>query len=126
MTKRGYCLCGRTTFEYQGPENWRGHCHCESCRRQTASPFTTFMGVPHGAWRWTGAEPQVYESSPGVKRHFCGGCGAPVAYEHVRFPDEIHFYASLLEDPATFEPQRHYHWDEHLPWAVTFDDLPRD
>lgn len=124
--KRGHCLCGATRFEYDGPENWRGHCHCESCRRQTASPFTTFMGVPHGAWRWTGAVPSVFVSSPGVKRHFCATCGAPMAYESTRFPDEIHFYASLLEDAAGFEPQQHYHWDEHLPWVHLSDDLPRE
>lgn len=123
--KRGHCLCGGVSFEYEGPENWRAHCHCESCRRQTASPFTTFMGVPDGKWRWTGVTPSVYASSPGVRRHFCPTCGAPVAYQADRFPGEIHFYAALLENPVAFEPQGHVHWSEHLPWAYGGDDLPK-
>ena len=123
--KRGHCLCGAITFEYSGPENWRAHCHCESCRRQTASPFTTFMGVPNGAWKWTGAAPAVYESSPGVRRSFCPTCGAPVAFEADRFPDEIHFYAALLDEPSYFAPQGHVHWEERMPWASVHDDLPK-
>jgi len=47
--RTGRCLCGKVNWRYAGPENWRGHCHCGSCRRNTASPFTTFMGVPYAA-----------------------------------------------------------------------------
>ena len=42
---RGHCLCGQVTFEFTGSPLWCGHCHCESCRRATASPFTTWIGV---------------------------------------------------------------------------------
>ena len=126
MKQIGHCLCNTIRFTYEGPENWRAHCHCESCRRQTASPFTTFMGVPHGKWQWTDATPSVYVSSPGVKRHFCPTCGAPVAYESERFPDEIHFYASLLVDHSGFEPERHVHWDEKVEWVELGDELRRE
>lgn len=125
MTRSGHCLCGKTRFEYDGPENWRGYCHCESCRRQCGAPVTAFMGVAHGRWRWTGAAPQDYRSSAGVTRSFCKTCGAPVAYQTSDLPDEIHFYAALLSDPADFEPQKHFHWDEHLPWLDISDDLPK-
>lgn len=125
MTKTGRCLCGKTSFAYDGPENWRAHCHCESCRRQTASPFTTFMGVPNGQWKWTGDTPSVYVSSPGVRRSFCSTCGAPVAFEADRFPDEIHFYAALLDNHDDFEPQSHVNWDERVAWVDLSDTLPR-
>jgi len=124
-TKRGRCLCGQVTFAYSGPENWRGHCHCESCRRNTGSPFTTFFGVPKSACRFTGNAPSVYRSSEGVRRLFCGNCGTPMAYESDRFPDEIHFYAASLEDPRDFAPQFHVHWAEKLPWIDVADDLPK-
>ena len=68
MTRTGHCLCGAVTFVYDGPENWRGFCHCDSCRRATASPVTAYMGVSHGNWRWTGETPREYASSPGVTR----------------------------------------------------------
>jgi hypothetical protein len=34
----------------------------------------------------------------------------PVAYSSARWPDEIHFYAALLDDPHAFKPNEHYHW----------------
>lgn len=126
MTVRlGHCLCGAVAFEYWGEENWRGHCHCESCRRNTSSPFTTFFGVPRGAFRFTGVYPSIYQSSKGVKRFFCGTCGTPMAYESDRFPDEIHFYAASLEDATSFTPQFHTHYAERVPWVELADDLPK-
>lgn len=122
---RGRCLCGSVTYEYSGPENWRGHCHCESCRRNTSSPFTTFFGVPNEAYRFTGEKPSIYESSPGVRRLFCGKCGTPMAYDSDRFTDEIHFYAASLEDSSGFKPGFHVHCAERVPWIELADDLPK-
>lgn len=123
--KTGHCLCGGVQFEYEGTELFAGHCHCDSCRRQTASPFTTFVGVPNGTWAWTGQTPATYESSPGQTRYFCKTCGAPVAYTSSRWPDEIHFYAALLDDPQTFKPTENFHWEERLHWATSLDGLPK-
>ncbi|GAB5470082.1 MAG: GFA family protein [Rhodospirillales bacterium] len=125
MTKTGHCLCGGVRFAYEGPEAWRVHCHCESCRRQTASAFTTFLGVPDGQWRWTGDLPALYESSPGVRRFFCPTCGSPVGFAADRFPGEMHFYAALLDAHADFEPEGHVHWDERVAWVTPADGLPR-
>ena len=126
MTKtRGRCLCGAVTYEYEGPENWRGHCHCESCRRSTGSPFTSFLGVPRAAARFTGRAPAVHRSSPGVERLFCATCGGPLAYRSERWPDEIHFYAASLEQPGRYVPQFHVNWAERLPWIELADDLPK-
>src|SRR3546814_1287386 len=74
MTTRGRCLCGEVTYEFDGAENWRAYCHCESCRRNTSSPVTAFFGVSRSAFRFTGKAPAVYASSPGVRRLFCGRC----------------------------------------------------
>lgn len=123
--KKGRCLCGRVTFEYRGPETWRGHCHCESCRRATSSPFTTWFGVPRSALRFTGGEPGVYRSSPGVRRLFCANCGSPVAFESDRWPDETHLYAASIEDATDFAPQFHVHVAEKLPWIKLADGLPQ-
>ncbi|HEU0223388.1 MAG TPA: GFA family protein [Paracoccaceae bacterium] len=123
--RRGHCLCGRIVFEYEGPENWRSHCHCESCRRNCSAPFTTFFGVNNESWRWTGAEPALYRSSPGVRRLFCATCGTPMAYQTDDLPHETHFYAASLEENRDFAPEGHVHWNEHVPWVQLADDLPR-
>ncbi|MEQ8652494.1 MAG: GFA family protein [Kiloniellales bacterium] len=123
--KRGHCLCGAVSFEYEGPENWRGHCHCESCRRNTGSPFTTFFGVPISAFRYSGQAPQVYRSSFGVRRSFCGRCGTPIAYQSDDYPEEIHFYAAALEDSYNFQPDFHVHYAEKVRWVELSDSLPK-
>lgn len=101
------------------------HCHCESCRRQCSAPFTTFVGVKDGRWRWTGEEPAVFASSPGVRRSFCAACGTPMAYAADRWPGEIHFYAASLDDPNAVEPTAHVHATERLRWVRLDDGLPR-
>ncbi|MEM7505887.1 MAG: GFA family protein [Pseudomonadota bacterium] len=126
MTEQtGRCLCGAVRFALSGPFNWQGHCHCESCRRATASPMTSFLGVPNAQWRWTGAQPQMYESSPGVRRWFCGRCGSPMAYDADQFPGETHFFAATLDQPENYAPTFHVFAGEQLGWMKLADELPR-
>jgi hypothetical protein len=123
--KTGHCLCGDIRYEFRGPHRWAGHCHCESCRRNTSSAFTTWFGVPKAAHRFTGAAPAIYQSSPGVKRYFCATCGTPMAFESHRWPDEIHLYAASLTDSRDFAPKFHVHVAEKVPWIEIGDDLPQ-
>lgn len=124
--KEGHCLCGAVRFAWEdGAERWCDHCHCESCRRQTASAFTTFVGITNGRWHWCGEEPTAYASSVGVVRRFCPRCGTPVSFENERWPDETHFYAALLVDHADLVPERHDHWEERVRWVELGDTLPR-
>jgi hypothetical protein len=124
-TTRGHCLCRAVTFAYDGPERWRGFCHCESCRRQTSAPLAAFVGVPRQAARIEGEALATFESSPGVRRSFCRRCGSPIAYESERWPDEIHFYTAALEQPERAPPQFHVHVAERLPWLELADALPK-
>ncbi len=123
--KKGRCFCGQTTFEYQGDELWCGYCHCESCRRNTSSPVTAFVGVSRDAYRFTGQIPSVYESSPGIRWHFCGHCGSSIAYDSEKLQDEIHFFISSLDDPESVTPNTHFHFDEHLSWVCIKDDIKK-
>lgn len=120
----GHCLCGRVSLAADGPPLWVAHCHCESCRRACSAPFTTFFAIPNGKWRWTGAEPKEFRSSPRVRRFFCGACGSPMAYWWDGAPDETHFFAATLEDPAAVTPTSHDFHEERLPWIHLSDGLP--
>jgi hypothetical protein len=121
----GRCLCGATRYRCTAAPLWQAHCHCESCRRATASPFTSFFGIANTAWEWTGAAPATYQSSPGTWRDFCPTCGTPMTYRSDRFPGETHFYAATLDRPEAYAPQVHVHTDEILPWVHLADGLPR-
>src|SRR5262245_35255560 len=125
MKIEGRCLCGSVVFQYQGAPNWTLHCHCESCRRATSSPMTTWISVPRSAFGFIKGSPRYFGSSPGVKRGFCQNCGSPLTYENERIPDEVHLYAASLSNPVDVAPSRHVFVSEQLPWFEVIDDLPR-
>jgi hypothetical protein len=122
---KGYCLCRAVAFEYAAAPNWTLHCHCESCRRATSSPVTTWISVPRAAFRFTRGEPRYFCSSQGVRRGFCADCGSQLTYENTHIPDEVHLYAASLADPSLVIPTRHVFVNEQLPWFEVADELPR-
>lgn len=124
MTLTGGCLCGAVRWETTGDPLWQAHCHCTSCRRATASPFTSFIGMRHEHVRWTGS-PAAYASSPGVSRGFCGTCGTQLHFQSSRWPEETHLYAASLDDPTQYRPTAHVNWAEHMAWADLHDGLPK-
>ncbi len=124
-SQTGRCLCGAVRYRFSGEILWRAHCHCESCRRNTGSPVTTFFAVRKQGFAFEGDEPAAYASSPGVVRRFCRTCGTPMSYEYSAKPDEIHLYAVSLDNSASFAPERHDFWNERVPWLTVSDDLQK-
>ena len=121
----GRCLCGKVTWNAAGPVLWAGHCHCESCRRATSSPVTSFFGVPRGGVVWSGARNTVATSNGKVERTHCASCGSQMSYQFEGWPDETHLYAATLDDLAKFEPEAHYHFAEKVAWLEVTDNLPK-
>lgn len=122
---RGHCLCGAVTYTSTGPILWAGHCHCSSCRRATAAPMTSFLGVPRDGVTWSGQLETHLTSNGTVQRRFCAACGTQMNYQFDGWPDETHLYAATLDDPAQFQPTAHFHYAEKLPWLHITDDLPK-
>lgn len=120
----GGCACGAVRYEVKGSPFWAMHCHCESCRRATGSPMTSYFGVGRGQVTWKGAR-SFFKSSPGVTRGFCGQCGTPMHYMSTRWPGEVHLFAATLDDLTLYKPTAHVHWAEHVPWINSDDGLPR-
>lgn len=127
MTKarEGRCLCGAVRFRAAGQPRFVAHCHCESCRRQASSPFTTYAGYAQADVAFSGAKLAAYASSPGVVRRFCQRCGAPMAYEGPRWPGEVHLFVASFDDPASLVPALHVNTAEALPWIRLDDGLRR-
>jgi hypothetical protein len=123
-THHGGCLCGAVRYAFEAPIYGCVHCHCDSCRKNCASPMTTFVGVHDGQWRWLREPASVYVSSPGVERHFCNRCGSPVAYLSKNFTHKMHFYLAALDDPEAFKPEGHSFLQNKVSWLHLSDDLP--
>ncbi len=121
----GRCLCGEARFQAKSKPIWVGHCHCESCRRNTGSAVATFVGFRQDQVEFTAGERQFYQSSPGVRRGFCGSCGTPLSYEAKKFPGETHIYLCTLDNPERFVAEFHVFYAERVPWFKINDDIPR-
>ena len=121
----GHCYCGAVKFEISGEPEWVGHCHCESCRRQSGSVMTTFAGFHPSQVVFTGAIPTRFRSKDGVVRSFCDECGSPVAYEQENKPDEIHMQLGLFDDLEHLQPRDHSFYAEKVSWLKADEHLPK-
>jgi hypothetical protein len=75
---------------------------------------------------WVRGQRQRYESSRGVFRAFCPGCGTPLTWEGDDHGTElVQFHISTLDDPGAFPPADHTHCGERISWFELADDLPR-
>ena len=83
----GRCACGAVRWTSPGPILWAGHCHCESCRRATSAPFTSFFGVPRATARITGPLAERWTSDRQVRRQHCPACGSQITYQFTGWPD---------------------------------------
>ena len=125
MPTRGHCLCKQTLWEFDGDISWACYCHCDDCRRNCSAPVVAWLGVPLHNFRWIGAPPKTRESSPGVFRHFCATCGAPMGFEASHYSGGMHLVAASLENPDRFTPTFHVNYQSKLPWLRMNDDLPK-
>jgi len=112
----GGCLCGAVRFLATGAPKGVFWCHCQSCRRHSGAPVAVFVGFEREAYTVTKGEIAKFKSSPGTTRGFCRTCGSTLTCEVAQLPTETHFHVGAFDDPAQFEPSRHFFRNEQLPW----------
>ena len=105
-------MCGSVRYEVSGEPFWVGHCHCKSCRHHTGAPVVTFVGFKKDQVTFTKGDRQIYNSSPGVGRAFCGQCGTPLTWEG----------KSNLDYPNGFKPTNHVWYPYRIAWFDVADD----
>jgi hypothetical protein len=122
----GGCLCGSVRYESAAPVSEATFCHCQSCRRASGAVALPWVTVPRTALRWNGRNtPASYASSPGVTRHFCAGCGTPLAYANDASPTTLDLTIGSLDLPQAHAPVDHIWMEDALPWDRPGDALPR-
>ena len=121
---RGGCLCGGVRYQVTGRLQPVVDCHCGQCRHThghvaayTAAAKTALELVEDTSLRW-------YGSSPGVRRGFCGTCGASVFWERVEGPD-ISIAAGTLDGPTGLATVGHIFVADAGDYYAIADDLPR-
>ncbi|MCC7266469.1 MAG: GFA family protein [Caulobacteraceae bacterium] len=121
----GSCLCGAVAYEVDAEPGPIVHCHCETCRKAHGSAFSSLMGVPRAAFRWTRGEDglSMFESSPGKLRRFCAACGSQVVAERTGQPN-IMLRLGCLDTPITDRPKAHIWRSDAASWYDPKDALP--
>lgn len=120
----GRCFCGHNRYRFHGRPFWVTYDHDSDCRRAIGAPLVVWVGYKAEAVETVGGEAKVYNSSPGIRRHFCDRCGTSIAYEDEGLPGEIHITIGVFETPDAFAPEAHAFYPERLPWLRLDDDLP--
>ena len=124
----GGCMCGAVRYEATGDTFGVNHCHCHSCRSHTGAAVVTLAGFMASQVRFSGDERNIYESSPGVGRAFCGACGTPLTWEgdsSTRGGPIFEIHISTFDDPDVLVPNGHSFDSERISWFDVADNLPR-
>jgi hypothetical protein len=110
---------------YGRPDAGVIYCHCRDCRKSSGTPVSLFAEYRVEKVEIEQGTPKVYESSPGVRRSFCGDCGTPLSYEDESLPGEVYVMVGVFDDPEPFEPEAHDWVSQKLQWLDVRDDLPQ-
>lgn len=102
---QGGCLCGRLRYRLERVKSayW---CHCTLCRRASGSAALPWLTVARGDFAFISGVPAAFESSPGVRRFFCGACGSPILFDMARESD-VDVTIGTLDDPDSVTPTHH-------------------
>ncbi len=96
----GQCLCGavRFTADNVDPDYWA--CHCSTCIRWSAGPFTS---VSCSGVSFAGEESiAVFDSSAWAERGFCKHCGT-VLYYRLKEQESYKMNSGTFDDSSSFK-----------------------
>ncbi len=122
---QGSCLCGAIEYEVVSLETPIIFCHCRTCRKAHAAPFSPSAGVMRDNFRWLQGEEKLscFESSPGKVRYFCSVCGTHLLAERSGQSHVILRVATLDEDPGV-RPHTHIWVGHDVEW-LAYENLPQ-
>jgi hypothetical protein len=132
-TLTGRCMCGAVTYKITEKPMVDGLCHCNRCRPQSGSAFSTVIFIHRSALTITG-ETAVFEdigtSGLRVLRRYCPRCGSPLTTEPDATPGLLMIKAGTLDSNEWFHPvwelfvRGRRLWVAPVPGAKQFDGNP--
>lgn len=120
---QGTCFCGAVKFQVSGAPEAMGYCHCDSCRRWSASPVNAFSLWPVNALEVLSGSDEIGEFQLTEKSHrkWCKKCGGHIFTDHPAWSLVDVYVANL--PTLTFEPALHVHYQESV--LSIKDGLPK-
>ncbi len=123
---KGSCLCGGIRYEIDANLGPVTNCHCIQCRKASGASFATNASVPAGSFRFVvGADLlREWESSPGIRRCFCGRCGSQILKRKDASPESIRLRLGTLDTDPGVKPSKHIFVGSKAACLEITDDLP--
>lgn len=79
--RTGACLCGAIRYRAREPLRPVIRCHCNQCQRWSGHVVAATAAERDRLEIADGGELRWFESSPGIRRGFCGRCGSSLFWD---------------------------------------------
>lgn len=117
----GGCMCGRVRYSISEPPIAAGLCHCDRCRPQSGSAFSTIVIIKRSTFDLKG-ETAVFEDigSSGLRvlRRYCPRCGSPLTTEPDVAPNHMFVKAGGIDSNEWFNPVLELFVTRRRPWVT--------
>jgi hypothetical protein len=125
--QKGNRLCGRISYEINGPPDEVRNCHCSTCRKAHSAALRSRANVGSRDFRWTSGENPVtwYRFSAGTQRGFCSRCGSSPPSRFDDSPEVFGFPLGCLDTDPGVGPAMHLFVGSKAAWFEITDLLPR-
>ena len=124
-TLEGGCMCGAVRYKISATPMATGLCHCDRCRPQSGSAFSTIVIIRRSTFEITGetaAFDDVGSSGRRVARRYCRRCGSPLTTESEVTPDLMFVKAGGIDSNEWFRPMMELFVVRRRPWVAPVPD----
>ena len=127
-TLEGGCMCGAVRYRISAPPIATGLCHCDRCRPQSGSAFSTIIIIKRTTFKLEG-ETTVFEdvgtSGLRVGRRGCARCGSPLTTEPNVTPDMMFVKAGGIDNNEWFKPAMELFVTRRRSWVAPVPGIPQ-
>lgn len=117
----GGCMCGSVRYTISEPPIAAGLCHCNRCRPQSGSAYSTIVIIKRVTFDLKG-ETAVFadtgSSGRRVLRRYCPRCGSPLTTESDVAPDHMFVKAGGIDSNEWFNPTIELFVARRRPWVA--------
>ena len=120
----GSCACGAVKYELHAPLRPSVACHCVQCRK-ISGHYWSATAVPRAALKLLSAHGlKWYQSSPHVRRGFCGICGSTLFWDNEE-RDSISIASGTLDNAEGLATSHHIFVAEKGVYYDIPEGMPR-
>ena len=127
MTERnhsGACLCGSVRYRVRGPLRPVINCHCNQCQRWSGHMVAATAAERDRLEIGEGGELRWFESSPGIRRGFCGRCGSSLFWDDSGAAS-VSIMAGTLDPPTGLSTRCEIYVGDKGDYYATSGNLPQ-